>query len=78
MQTPTPCTLMQHMEIKMPRVMIDNNTVTDELFKVWAQPVTSEFELQIKKEIDAWIKTQPMKHETYTAATKAFWSEKLK
>ena len=57
--------------------MIDNNTVMDEFFKVWAEPMMSEFELQIKKELDAWIKTQPMKYKTAAEATNAFWSEKL-
>lgn len=58
--------------------MIDNNTVMDELFKVWAAPVESDFELQIKKEIDAWIKKQPVAYKSYAGAATVFWSEKLK
>ena len=59
--------------------MINNNTVMDEFFKVWAEPVMSEFELQIKKEIDAWIKKQPAEKSWATPqdAVKDYWSERL-
>jgi len=54
--------------------------VIDELFKVYAMPVQSDFELEMKQEINAWIKKQPA-HKTWATPDKAYaeyWAEKLK
>jgi hypothetical protein len=57
----------------------DNVAVMDELFNVHAQPVKSDFELQIQKEINTWIKKQPAHKSWATPADSAaeFWAEKL-
>lgn len=57
-----------------------DKTVMDELFRVYAQPVKSDFELQIQKEKDAWIRKQPAEKSWATPAdsAKEFWAERLK
>lgn len=59
--------------------MNTDSTVIDELFRVYAQPVKSDLELQVKKEIDAWIKKQPAQKTWATPADSAreFWNERL-
>ena len=57
-----------------------DTTVMGELFKVYAMPVQSDFELAMKQEINAWIKKQPA-HKTWATPDKAYaeyWAEKLK
>jgi len=58
---------------------IDTNVI-DELFKVYAMPVQSDFELAMKEEINAWIKKQPPQKSwaTPAAAAKEYWAERLK
>ena len=57
-----------------------DTTVMDELFKVYAMPVQSDFELAMKQEIQAWIKKQPPQKSWSTPAesAKEYWAEKLK
>lgn len=57
-----------------------DKTLTDELFRVYAQPVKSDFELQIRKEMDGWIRKQPAEKSWATPAdsAKEFWAERLK
>jgi hypothetical protein len=57
-----------------------DTTVMDELFKVYAMPVQSDFELEMKQELNAWIKKQPA-HKTWAtpaSAAREYWAEKLK
>jgi hypothetical protein len=56
-----------------------DTTVINELFKVYAMPVQSDFELAMKQEIQAWIKKQPPHKSWATPAESAaeFWAEKL-
>ena len=60
--------------------MNTDSTVMDELFRVYAQPVKSDLELQVKKEIDAWIKKQPSEKiwPTPDHAADEYWAERLK
>ena len=57
-----------------------DNAVMDELFKVYAMPVQSDFELAMKQEINAWIKKQPPQKSWATPAdsAKEYWAERLK
>ena len=57
-----------------------DTTAMDELFKVYAMPVQSDFELAMKQEINAWIRKQPA-HKTWVTPGRAYeeyWAEKLK
>jgi hypothetical protein len=52
----------------------------DELFKVYAMPVKSDFEIGMRKEVEAWIRKQPA-HKTWATPGRAYeeyWAEKLK
>jgi hypothetical protein len=54
-------------------------TIIDEMRKVQASPVLSDFELQMQQEIANWIKKQPA-HKCWATpaeSTKEFWAEKL-
>ena len=60
-------------------IKIDTNVI-DELFKVYAMPVQSDFELAMKQEINAWIKKQPPQKSWATPdkAYAEYWAEQLK
>jgi hypothetical protein len=57
-----------------------DTTVMDELFKVYAMPVQSDFELAMKQELNAWVKNHPAHKSWATPAesAKEFWAERLK
>ena len=57
-----------------------DTTVMDELFKVYAMPVKSDFEIDMRKEVEAWIRKQPPQKSWATPgrAYEEYWAEKLK
>lgn len=56
----------------------DGNMVT-ESYRVYPDNVQSDFETQVKQEIDAWIKKQPP-HKSWATpvdSAREFWNERL-
>jgi hypothetical protein len=56
-----------------------DDTTLQECARVRARDVRSDFEIQVKQEIDAWIKKQPAHRSWATPAKSAqeFWKERL-
>jgi hypothetical protein len=51
----------------------------DELRRIYPQPVKSDFELEIRKEVEDWMKKQPADKFWVTPgqAYEQFWNERL-
>jgi hypothetical protein len=57
-----------------------DDELRDENCRIYPEEVRSDFEIQIKKEIDAWIRKQPaeMSWTTPAESAKQYWAERLK
>ncbi len=56
-----------------------DDTVMDEYWRIYAKPVKSDFEIQMRKEVELWIRKQPG-HKSWASPDRAyaeFWAEKL-
>jgi hypothetical protein len=56
-----------------------DNVMRDENARIYPDSVTTDFELQVRKEVDAWIKKQPADKSwaTPVKAYQQFWNERL-
>jgi anti-sigma factor RsiW len=56
-----------------------DNEMRDENARIYPEPVQSDFEQQIKREIQAWIKKQPPEKSWANPLSSAqdFWKERL-
>ena len=66
--------LMAALNVKWDGEMITEN------HRIYPEPVRSDFELQVKQEIQAWIKKQPPEKSWANPllAAQEFWNERLK